>query len=108
MLWRSLPEWAVRARSIEHTYIICTKPLQAPVDSLKDMLAAQAHLVHQGAVVDRRRPRVIIHDRIEYLCHDDHFASWDVELLHCFAKYDLRFTIRVCVGGVLQGVRITK
>lgn len=75
------------------TYVVGTEPLETFVHGLEDVLPAQAHLIDQRAVVDRRRARVVIHDGIEYLGHDDDFASGDVELLEGFPYNHLGLTI---------------
>lgn len=62
------------------TYIVGTKPLEAFVDGLEYVLPAQAHLINQRSVIDRSRARVVVHDGIEYLGHDDDFAPGNVEL----------------------------
>lgn len=42
------------------TDVVCSLPFQAAVDGIKDVLAAQTHLVDQLAVVDLRRPRLVV------------------------------------------------
>lgn len=65
------------------------------------MLAAEAHLVDKRAIVDRGRPRVVFHNRIEDLRHDDHSASGDVVLLQSLSQDCFRFTVGICVCGIL-------
>lgn len=67
---------------------------------MEDVLAAQAHLVHQLAIIHARRPRIIIHNRVEDLAQDHDLLARDVELLKRLAADDLRLAVGVGVGGV--------
>lgn len=87
------------------TDVVGVKSAEAFVYRVEDVLPAETHLVDQRTVVNAWRPRVVVHDRVEDLGHDDDLAARDVELLEGLANDGFRFSIRVHVCGVLYHTR---
>lgn len=82
------------------TDIVCSKSLEAFINSMENVLSAEAHLIDERAIVYARGSCTVVHDRIEDLGENDNLLAGDIELLQRFANYDLGLSVGVCIGGV--------
>lgn len=82
------------------TDIVCSKSLEALINSMENVFSAEAHLIDKWAIVDARRSCTIVHNWVEDLREYYNLLAGDVELLQRFANNDLGLSVGVCIGGV--------
>lgn len=82
------------------TDVVCSESLEALVNSMENVLSAEAHLIYKWAIVDACGSCPIVHDRVEDLGKNDNFLARNIELLQGLANDHLGFAVGVCVGCI--------